>query len=280
MKPGANQPFGKKRQTMTQPETSYDPEFFEPLFAIEDRHFWFQARNRMVAALTRQATESLEGGFQVMEIGFGTGNVLRVLESVCDKGRVYGMDLFDEGGHFARSRVSVPLIKGDVLAAPFGSCFDLVCLFDVLEHIGGEDKALKAVFDLLKPGGRLLLTVPAFQSLWSYFDEAAHHVRRYSRQTLINSLRKAGFEVEFASYTMMSIFPLVWAGRRLASLRRSKSDQPSDAQVEALAMNELRVTPLVNPILAGVLGLENLLTTRRIELPFGTSLVALARRSN
>lgn len=263
---------------MTQPETSYDPDFYKPLFAIEDRHFWFQARNRMVAALTRQATGSLPAGYRVLEIGFGTGNVLKVLESVCELGCVYGMDLFDEGGQYARSRAAVPLVKGDVLAPPFGSSFDLVCLFDVLEHIEQDHDALQRVFDLLKPGGRLLITVPAFRSLWSYWDEAAHHVRRYTRQPLANSMRKAGFEVEFDSYVMMSIFPLVWVGRRLAGLRQLNSVNQPEEQVDALALNELRVTPLVNPILTGILGAETLLTARRIRLPFGTSLTALARR--
>ena len=264
---------------MAQPETTYEPDFFAPLFAIEDRHFWFQARNRMVAELTKQATRELEAGYRVLEIGFGTGNVLRVLESVCQQGRVYGMDLFDEGGQYARSRVSTPLVKGDLLTPPFGMCFDLVCLFDVLEHIEADHNALERVNELLKPGGRLMVTVPAFESLWSYFDEAAHHVRRYSRQLLISSLRKTGFEVEYASYYMMSIFPLVWAGRRLASLRPSSSRLTPEKRVDALTLNELRIVPLVNPVLAGVLGAETLLTARRIALPFGTSLVALARRS-
>jgi SAM-dependent methyltransferase len=264
---------------MNQPESTYDPEYFEPTFAVEDRHFWFRTRNRLIAALTRQVIKELEDGYRVIEIGFGTGNVLRVLESVCERGNVNGMDLFDEGRSIVRSRVSVPLVKGDVLAPPFGSQFDLVGLFDVLEHIEADHQALEGIHYLLKQDGWLLITVPAFASLWSYFDEAAHHFRRYSRNLLISRLQKAGFDVIYASYFMMSIFPLVWAGRRLANLIPSTSRPEKIERADELALNELRIVPVVNPVLTGVLGVETQLISRRISLPFGTSLVALARRS-
>ena len=106
---------------------------------------------------------------------------------------------------------------------PFGKQFDLVGMFDVLEHIPQERETLAALWNYLAPGGRLLLTVPAHPVLWSYFDEAAQHCRRYSVQDLREKLVEAGFQVEFLSQFMACIFPMVWIYRKMRGLRRSSS---------------------------------------------------------
>src|SRR5207237_8653073 len=87
------------------PRESYDPAFFQKLFNAEDKHFWFQARNRVIAAMVRRIVSSFPAGYRVLEVGCGTGNVLRVLEAECTWGYVIGMDLFEEGRGFASIRV-------------------------------------------------------------------------------------------------------------------------------------------------------------------------------
>src|SRR5438876_230682 len=87
----------------SEPET-YDARDFERLFRIEDRHFWFQARNRILSAVFAQLVRNLPSGYTVLEVGCGTGNVLRHLEKACSRGTVVGMDLFAEGLKFARTR--------------------------------------------------------------------------------------------------------------------------------------------------------------------------------
>src|SRR6059036_3246571 len=96
---------------------SYDPAWFARLADIEDRHFWFRARNEVIAALARQITRGLEPGYRVLEVGCGTGNVLRFLEKACPQGTVIGMDLFGEGLAFARRRTKCPLVQGDMAGA-------------------------------------------------------------------------------------------------------------------------------------------------------------------
>jgi SAM-dependent methyltransferase len=121
---------------------SYDPAYFAPLFAIEDRHFWFRARNQVIATLVRQLTVGLAPGYRVLEVGCGTGNVLRVLEQVCPAGTVIGMDLFAEGLRYARRRTNCPLVQGDVQAAPYATSFALIGLFDVLKHLPDDRQIL------------------------------------------------------------------------------------------------------------------------------------------
>jgi len=125
----------------------------------------------------------------------------------------------------------------------------------------------------------LMLTVPAHPSLWSYFDEASHHFRRYELAELKSKLISVGYTVEYISHYMAIIFPIVWLGRKLRSLNRWKGAPDIDG-AKALASSELRIIPVVNSLLALVLSLEVRLIARRRQLPMGTSLLAVARRDS
>ena len=257
--------------------SSYDPDYFAPLFAAEDRHFWFRARNRVISTLVEKELRRLPAGYRVLEVGCGTGNVLRQLERICSNGQVIGMDLFFEGLEFARQRVGLGLVQGDMQAPPFGEKFNLVGLFDVLEHLPDDLGVLNDLNSMLLPGGALLLTVPAFPSLWSYFDEASHHVRRYQSGELQTRLEQAGFRVETLSYYMMSIFPLVWMQRKLAP-GGSPGKTLEEKDVHDRSVDELRIVPVANQALVAILGLEARWLKDGRRLPFGTSLLALARK--
>jgi SAM-dependent methyltransferase len=256
---------------------SYDPAYYAPLLAIEDQHFWFRARNRVISTLVNQITVGLPSGYRALEVGCGTGNVLRVLEQVCSGGLVVGMDLFAEGLQYARQRTDCALVQGDMSTPPFTARFDLIGLFDVLEHLPDDMQVLRDLHTLLASGGVLLLTVPAHPSLWSYFDEASHHCRRYELAELENRLVDAGYRVEYMTQYMASIFPLVWLGRRLTGLLGGRPGRNSN-QSCALATNELRITPVINGMLTFLLTQEARLIARRRQLPIGTSLLALARK--
>ena len=256
---------------------SYDPDFFAPLFAIEDRHFWFRARNQVISTLASQIAAGLALGYRVLEVGCGTGNVPRVLEQACPRGVVMGMDLFAEGLQYARRRTSCPLVQGDMHTPPFGTQFDLIGLFDLLEHLSDDMQVLRDLHAMLSPEGTLLLTVPAHPSLWSYFDEASHHCRRYEPAELESKLIRAGYQIEYLTQYMASIFPLVWLGRRLATLidRRRTSDAD---HTDDLAARELRIVPVFNDFVALLLAQEARVIARHRSLPIGTSLLAIARR--
>jgi SAM-dependent methyltransferase len=261
--------------------SSYDPAHFAPLFAAEDRHFWFRARNRIIAMLVRQIVRTWSSGYRVLEVGCGTGNVLRVLDRACRHGHVVGMDLFAEGLHYARRRTTVPLVQGDMHRAPFSVPFDMIGLFDVLEHLPDDRRVLADLHGMLQPGGVLILSVPAHQSLWSYFDEAACHCRRYTLPELESKLREAGFTIEYATEFMSVLFPLVWSGRRIAALlNRNQSGQNAARKNVEMSQQELRIVPVVNELLTAILRQEERLIAQRRRLPCGTSLLAIARKSS
>ena len=257
---------------------SYDPDFFPELASIEDKHFWFRTRNRIISLLAEQITRTWGTGYRVLEVGCGTGNVLRALEQACPRGIVVGMDLYAKGLAFARTRTSCPLVQGDLEQASFGVQFDLIGAFDVVEHLTDDLQIFRSVHNILKPGGMLLLTVPAHQSLWSYFDEVSHHCRRYEKSDLRSKLNECGFEIEYLSHFMASIYPLLWLTRRTRFLRRRNRRSDSAGGDLARTLRELRIIPVVNGLLTFVLMQEARLVKSRLVLPFGSSIIVAAKR--
>jgi SAM-dependent methyltransferase len=258
--------------TVTHGSSAYDPAFFERLAVVEDRHFWFVARNRVLAAVIRDLTAGWQPGYCVMEVGCGNGNVLRTLDTACPGGRVIGMDLFQDGLLVARPRTRCPLVCGDIHAAPFTRPFELIGMFDVLEHLEDDRAVLKDINRMLAPGGLFIATVPAHMSLWSYFDDCGHF-RRYAEKELAAKLRDSGFELVFLTQFMSSLYPLIWAGRRLATLLHRASGES-----RRLSDMDLKVVPGLNGILKAALCAEIPLLRRRRRLPIGSSILAIARR--
>lgn len=252
---------------------TYDPAYQQALFDAEERHFWFVARNRLISRVVRRCLDDLPQDSRVLELGCGNGNVLHALVDVASAGRVTGMDLFIDGLHFARRRVGCGLVKADLHTPPFREAFALLGMFDVLEHMPDDHLVLTDMRQMLADDGRLLITVPAYPSLWSYFDVAAKHARRYTRVSLTAVLEATGYEVQQVSYFMALTFPLVWLTRRLA-----KDEPLPEDDVDERVVDELRIVPVLNGIVAALLSLEARWVGAGHRLPFGTSLMAVARK--
>ncbi|HJU88177.1 MAG TPA: class I SAM-dependent methyltransferase [Gemmatimonadaceae bacterium] len=249
----------------------FDSTLFGRLFAAEDRHFWFQSRNAILAAVLTGIERNLQPNYRVAEIGCGTGVVLRMLTHLFRRGTTIGMDLHVEGLRYARQRTGAMLIAADVAAPPIRAGFDVVGMFDVLEHIPDDERILRHVIRLLKPAGYLVLTVPAHPSLWSYADDVARHCRRYTRRSLTDVLQRAGFRIEYQTDFMTVLLPIMWLTRR--GSRRALTD----AEKIERTGSELRVVPGLNEIMTWALTQEARFIGRRARLPFGTSLLVVAR---
>ena len=250
---------------------------FAPLFLAEDRHFWFRSRNRCISAALR-SLPNFAGIHEVLEVGCGTGVVLAELQRLFPAGRVIGMDLFEEGLAYARKRFGGTLIQGDVSTYEFGRSFDLIGAFDVIEHLDDDGKILRRLWEQLRPGGHLIVTVPAHQHLWSYFDEVAHHRRRYARVELEHKLAAAGFSVGYTTEFMAALFIPMWLKRRWEGARMARISEVTETQRQATAESDLKINPLVNWLFEWALRPEAFFMSRKIRLPLGTSLLAVATR--
>lgn len=249
--------------------SAFDAAGIQRLIAAEDRHFWFRARNEIIAALADAQLRSLPNDFSILEIGCGSGNVLRVLQRLASgRGRVEGLELSSQAADAARARTGLRVTSGYLADLDPAASFDVIAAFDVLEHIADEAAILAQMRARLRAGGRLILTVPAHQNLWSSFDTASGHERRYTLGTLSGALRASGFEIEYLTYFMSLLFPPMWLRRRL--LKRQQRD------MAALLDSEFQIVPGVNELAYQVLRQEAHIIKARRKLPIGTSIAAIA----
>jgi SAM-dependent methyltransferase len=249
--------------------SAFDGEGIRRLLAAEDTHFWFRARNQTIAAMAESPIQRLGDGFRILEIGCGSGNVLRVLNGLAaGRGSVEGLEVSREAAAAARQRTGLTVIDGYLADLPPDAAFDVIAAFDVLEHIADEAGVLGEIKDRLKPDGRLILTVPAHQSLWSAFDVASGHERRYTLASLSRALRASGFQVEYATYFMSLLFPLMWVRRRLM--------KSGDRDMGALLDSEFQIVPGLNGLAYEVLRQEAHVVRARRRLPMGASIAAIA----
>lgn len=237
-----------------------DARIYAEMAALEERHWWFAARRKILGKML--ASLRLPADAQILEAGCGTGGNLDMLAR---HGRVYGMETNAQALEFAAAKGTATIAAGRLPAPiPFSDQkFDLIALLDVLEHLDEDAAALDALRARLKPGGWLLLTVPAYPFLWSRHDELHHHKRRYVAGGLRGVIEGAGYRVQYLSYFNTWLFPMIAAAR----LAGAGSGHSGD-----LAMPNRFINALLTKIFAS----ERLLLGR-IALPFGVSLLALAR---
>ncbi len=211
----------------------------------------------------------LPDGFRILEIGCGSGNVLRVLKRLAaGRGWVEGLEVSSPAAEVARDRGPVSAITNGHLAdLDTVEPYDIIGAFDVLEHIRDDAGVLHQMRARLKGSGHLILTVPAHPALWSAFDVASEHIRRYTRTGLTRTLRVAGFEIEYLSYFMFLLYPVMW-------MRRPFLKQDNLA---AVYNSEFVMIPGVNEVAFQIFRRESHLIRARRRLPMGTSLAVIAR---
>jgi SAM-dependent methyltransferase len=230
--------------------------------ATEDEHWWFCGRRAIAEAVIRGL--DLPAKATIVEIGAGTGGNMRMLEQF---GAVTAVEMSDLAREIAREKTGRDFLAGhlpdNIPVAP-QSC-DFVCLFDVLEHVAEDEASLRAIREMLKPGGRVILTVPAHQWLWSTHDVGLHHMRRYSRNLLRERIEKAGFAIDRMSYTNAALFPAAVLARLVDRVRNptrpaghATPPKPVNAAMKALFSAEGLIVP-------------------NTALPFGISLLAVFR---
>jgi len=236
---------------------------YQRMAAFEESHWWFRGRRAIVERLLRSL--DLPPDARLLEVGCGTGGNLALLQHF---GRVDAVEFDQEARQIAERKGGIPIgyceLPSHVEAED--AQYDLVALLDVLEHIGDDIDALRTVGRKMKPGGRLLLTVPAYPWLWSSHDEAHHHKRRYTRQSLSTAIEQSGLRVDRIGAFNTILFPLALAHRlsnRLLGIKSVDDDMPG---------------PVMNRVLGNIFLLERHVIGR-VPMPAGLSLFAVARQS-
>jgi SAM-dependent methyltransferase len=244
-----------------------DPAAYEVVHDLEESHWFFVARRRVLSRLLDQVLDGTDNP-TILDVGCGTGATTGFLERY---GEVTGVDISPLAVKHGREQGRTRLCLADGGQLPFveGS-FDLVTALDLLEHLENESMGLREMWRVLKGGGRLLAVVPAFPLLWSDFDEFSGHYRRYTSGQLRETIELAGFDITRLSYFNTLLFPFVWGVRRFKNFA---------GRWRAFRLDLEMPTPLLNSFLIKVFSLEGKLMARR-DLPFGVSLACLARKNS
>jgi SAM-dependent methyltransferase len=237
----------------------------------EARHFWFRGFRAFVVPLVRRA---LRGRVDphILDCGCGTGANLDWLGRF---GCATGFDLSETGLRLGRSAGRPRLVRASVAAAPFrDASFDLVTSFDVLYSLpdGEERAALVEMYRLLRPGGYALINVAASESLRGDHSVLSREVRRYSRDLLRNRVTSAGFRIDRITYAFASLFVPMRLAR---GWQRRRGLRPEE---DVAVQHEIAVPPAAaNALLTAVVVVEAA-ALRVVDMPFGSSLICLARK--
>lgn len=242
-----------------------NPNIYLDMAQTEAEHWWFVGRRQIIASVLLNLFPS--NNIDVLEVGSGTGGNLVMLSEF---GHVTAVEKNAWAAQYTQNKFGKDI---NVLSVDFfeldlaGRQFDLICAFDVLEHLQDDVSALRRMTDMLTKNGRIVLTVPAYQWLWSRHDQNLHHYRRYSRNELVKKINQLPLEIEFISYFNFLLFPLAVCLRVVdALLVKDWSSQTS------------YTNSFLNRTLLKIFASERYLL-RYIRFPLGLSLLAVLRNS-
>jgi dolichyl-phosphate beta-glucosyltransferase len=222
-------------------------------------HWWYVAKRRLIASYWPSVSPTA----RCLDVGCGGGAVLLEAGKFV---QAFGVDLSPQALHHGQGEGLSRLARADASALPFeDGSFAIAAALDVLEHHPHPERLLEEVRRVLTPRGTLIVTVPAFQWMWSYADHVLGHYRRYTRRMLAAELEGAGFRIERISYFHSWLLPVAWTFRKLRALT-GRTESADDFPVPGP----------INRTLLAVCRLELWLMSR-FDLPFGLSVIAVAR---
>ena len=244
--------------------STYDSGHLDALDKAESSHFWFRTRRDKICKIF---SRYVKRGDRILEVGGGTGFIAVELQK-----RGFDIEVSDgasNGLFYAREKGIQKLYQFDLFNPPFHETFDVICLFDVLEHLQEDKQAMEGLKKMLKPGGKIILTVPAHQWLWSRDDVLAGHKKRYTKAELKEVFDSCGLQSILLTYFFIFILPFLF----LRTIVKKDRGQP----IQGNERVDFRIPPSINQVF-------HLLTKLEFSLDWllpnvmGGSLIGIARK--
>lgn len=240
-----------------------EKEIYDEIALLEKDHWWYVSRRKIVDKVLSEL--NLNQGCDILEIGCGTGGNLGLLARY---GRVHAIEMDTKGMELANTHNITNVEYGKLPEdMPFGhKLFDCIIMLDVLEHIEADALSVKTVYERLKSGGVFILTVPAFNFLWSFHDIIAQHKRRYTQKGLCGLLKKNCFDVTFSTYYNFFLFPVIFIVRLWNRITGKTGHS-----------DNIMPPGIVNTMLIKIFSSERFFFPL-VSLPVGVSILAVAKK--
>jgi len=252
-----------------------DKNYYKEYYHLERNHWWFKARMEILESMiVNKINPDKAQPLRILNVGAATGASSQMLEQF---GEVTSLEYDKDCCAFLAEKVGIQALNASVLELPFeDNSFDLVCCFDVIEHVEDDDTAVQEMQRVMSKAGHLFITVPAFMFLWSHHDEVNHHHRRYTRPQLLSVVDKKGLKVKKATYfNFFTYFPI--ALYRLAFSKRDKQNKQSEESTGS-DFEVMNGASWVNTLLYKVFRTEKWLLRRNLAFPVGVSIMTLLQK--
>lgn len=245
-----------------------DRDYFNKYYNLERTHWWFLVRAAIITDTIKYRITNA-APLSILNIGSATGRTSEILQEF---GNVISVEYDLESVEFCKNILKTPVINASINNLPFpNEKFDLVCAFDVIEHVKDDENAISEMYRVCKPSGSLFITVPAFQFLWSAHDEINHHYRRYKKSDLLKLFSKNNGSILRVTYFNSILFVPIFILRKIQVIFCSKKAIAENSDFESIK------SPFINKIFYLIFSLERWMI-KKISFPFGVSILLLWKK--
>ncbi len=246
--------------------------YYKEYYTLERKHWWFKARLKILEILIQQLTINFENLPKILNAGAGTGATSSMLKK---HGTVTSLEYDKDCSLFLEEILNEKVLNASLTDLPLDNdSFDIICAFDVIEHIKEDRTAIQEINRTLKENGYVFITVPAFKILWGKHDEVNHHFRRYRLKEVKKLLSEEGFKIKYSSYFNFLLFIPILLIRILSKVIPKKPlDNGTGSDFEKFNYNFL------NDFLYYLFVAEKSLLKRKVQLPFGVSALVIAQKN-
>jgi len=243
-----------------------DRGYYHRYFKLERHNWWFQVRLKIIHQLIKKQVGDIKT-LKVLNLGIATG---ASSEMLTDFGHVTSSEYDAETCEFLRTQLKMEVVQASITELPFeNNTFDLVCAFDVVEHVEDDVKAFSEMKRVAKSNGLVVTTVPAFMSLWSEHDVINHHYRRYDKNQILTLAQNAGLKQVRSTYFNTILFLPIYLVRMVKNIFMKKKQVSSDF--------DIHLPFFLNIILKAIFSIERVML-KFINFPFGVSFLNISHK--
>ena len=253
-------------------------EYFNKYFHYERSHWYFKARNKIILNHIKSLKTNNNGKLKILNIGVGTGYTSELLEEL---GQVKSIEYDKESCDLVKQKTKLDITHGSITNLPYeeGS-FDIVCAFDVIEHVQNDCLAFKEMRRVCKKSGYIVITVPAFMSLWSSHDVINHHFRRYLKRDIEKLIDRNNLDSHYTSYFNFLLFIPIFVYRKIKNFRKLFiTNNYSEKNYSDFEVMNNGIFSFLHKLFFSIFYSENLVIKYgKFCFPFGVSIISSSRK--